>query len=654
MTLLTHSARAFGLVLLLGVALFSQEASPAEKPARTIELGSAIDKEDLAAFKAIPVLASQRYQPLDTFARAYVRQVTGKEKFLKNEPIAVFAEWLFRPEVVLDEAWIKLPEKDVAKVLGLESPTQDHTHTSFRFLAQNRGWFSRISELREKDEKARTKTEVAALQFGQSVIAFANLVGATLDADPRDPSEVLMQGRVPMIPPRTPPAKGVRYDWVSPREATVPFSFGDGTTFLPWKAEEFQPVQDALLAVAAAWRAREGGKFAEASEALANALKGLNAYPPMDPDLPRADPKNKLAFPGQELIDREVALNALNPFSFLRFLYFFTFFFFLLALPFKGGTRLVITWIGIVAMVASASLHAYGVIERTSISGRAMIGNLYESLLYASGVIAVLSVGTEILVRRAWVGLAGSLMAFGGMWASQVAPDFWRPEISTLSAVLINNDLIHIHVPTIMTSYAVLGLSAILGHVWLVMWWFGGGAGGKKGGGGSSFGGFFASSSRQATLQEIARYMFWSIPIGSILLFVGIILGGVWADQSWGRFWGWDSKETSSLILWVWFMILIHGKWAGWLRDVGSALGSLLGGILLMWTWFGTNLFLRGLHSYAGTGDTPDVPLWVWIYCGIEFGFLAVTTFLFVARKNAKPDAPKKSDGDQVTFIPAS
>ena len=85
-----------------------------------------------------------------------------------------------------------------------------------------------------------------------------------------------------------------------------------------------------------------------------------------------------------------------------------------------------------------------------------------------------------------------------------------------------------------------------------------------------------------------------------ILLFAGIILGGIWADASWGRFWGWDPKETWAFLTWLVFVVVIHGRWSGWLRDFGTAVGGVVGGLSLLMTYYGVNFFLSGLHSYAG------------------------------------------------------
>jgi hypothetical protein len=148
-------------------------------------------------------------------------------------------------------------------------------------------------------------------------------------------------------------------------------------------------------------------------------------------------------------------------------------------------------------------------------------------------------------------------------------------------------------------------------------------------------------------LREVARIQSWIVAPGVILLFAGLILGGIWADQSWGRFWGWDPKETWGLITMLVFVIVIHGRWVGWLRDFGVSIGNVLGGASLLFTYYGVNFFLSGLHSYAGAGDSAagvsiwqKVPGWMWAYVVIQIVIVAAATI-----RSKAADGGVASDG---------
>ncbi|MBP6343524.1 MAG: cytochrome c biogenesis protein CcsA, partial [Candidatus Omnitrophica bacterium] len=110
----------------------------------------------------------------------------------------------------------------------------------------------------------------------------------------------------------------------------------------------------------------------------------------------------------------------------------------------------------------------------------------------------------------------------------------------------------------------------------------------------------------------------------------GTNLGGIWADQSWGRFWGWDPKENGALMIVLWTAMLFHMRIAHWIGPVGLAVGAVLGTIVVVWAWFGVNLLSIGLHSY---GFTSGIATTIAVYIAFEVVFLAVSLFLIRKKK---------------------
>jgi ABC-type transport system involved in cytochrome c biogenesis permease subunit len=106
-----------------------------------------------------------------------------------------------------------------------------------------------------------------------------------------------------------------------------------------------------------------------------------------------------------------------------------------------------------------------------------------------------------------------------------------------------------------------------------------------------------------------------------IFSFVGTMLGGIWADQSWGRFWGWDPKENGALLIVIWSAIALHSRWGGLAKDRGIAALAIGGNIVTAWSWFGTNLLQEGLHSY-GFSDAGF--LWLMRFIGLQLFFVAI------------------------------
>jgi ABC-type transport system involved in cytochrome c biogenesis permease subunit len=136
-----------------------------------------------------------------------------------------------------------------------------------------------------------------------------------------------------------------------------------------------------------------------------------------------------------------------------------------------------------------------------------------------------------------------------------------------------------------------------------------------------------ASGSRpKDTVQNLTEYLYRSLQIGVILLASGTILGGVWASYSWGRFWGWDPKETWALIALLTYLAVLHGRTAGWLDQFGVAFWSALCFLSVLMAWYGVNFVLgAGLHSYGFGGGGLQYVLAV-VLADIAF-------LLFLARK---------------------
>jgi ABC-type transport system involved in cytochrome c biogenesis permease subunit len=118
------------------------------------------------------------------------------------------------------------------------------------------------------------------------------------------------------------------------------------------------------------------------------------------------------------------------------------------------------------------------------------------------------------------------------------------------------------------------------------------------------------------------RAMMAVLAFGLSLSFIGTVLGGIWADQSWGRFWGWDPKENGALLIVLWTAILYHGRLAGWLHPIGMAAGACIGIGVVMLAWFGINLLGVGLHSYGFSNGTA---------IGLVIYGIAQALFLFIA-----------------------
>jgi cytochrome c-type biogenesis protein CcsB len=240
---------------------------------------------------------------------------------------------------------------------------------------------------------------------------------------------------------------------------------------------------------------------------------------------------------------------------------------------------------------------------RVIISGRAPITNMYETVLFSGFVSLLFSLiighfkKEPIFVK---IGLGHNLLSIfmlnfsGGMLSASIGP---------LVPVLRDNFWLSTHVTSIIASYGALALSWVLANALLIK---------NK---------FTTLSTKEIRYQT--DIMYTCLKFGIVLLSAGIILGGVWADYSWGRFWGWDPKETWSLIVLCIYMIILHGRYTNWITERRFIPFTALAFLSVMMAWFGVNYILAaGLHSY---GFSEGGAIFLGTFFAIQIAIIAFT-----------------------------
>src|SRR5207237_5561939 len=154
----------------------------------------------------------------------------------------------------------------------------------------------------------------------------------------------------------------------------------------------------------------------------------------------------------------------------------------------------------------------------------------------------------------------------------------------------------------ITLGYAATFLAGMLGIAWLV---------GAK----------FTNALDDERRKNLSRMVYGIVCFAMLFSFVGTILGGIWADQSWGRFWGWDPKENGAVLIVLWNAIILHARWAGLARERGVALLAIFGNVVTAWSWFGTNMLGIGLHSY---GFMDSAVFWLGSFIVLQLFFIAL------------------------------
>ena len=307
---------------------------------------------------------------------------------------------------------------------------------------------------------------------------------------------------------------------------------------------------------------------------------------------------NPAAYPASWRLRLEVLYNHLKPFRIARFVYLAACLGLLLGLACsRGDARLF----GMGALWVGLLIHGAGILTRVVLGGRPPVSNFYETMLWLPFVGVLLAIVFERIYHAGYFGLAASVL--GGMTlllADHVPLD---SSITPVVAVLRSNLWLTIHVLTIVASYGALALATVLAHLYA---WL-----------------YLIRRGRHPSLASLGTWLYRSLQVGVVLLAAGIMLGAVWANASWGRYWGWDPKETWALITLLWFVAILHGRLAGWLKGVGVALSTIGGFFLLFMTYYGVSFYLVGLHSYAG-GHAKPLPLLLVVYLVAELAFIGV------------------------------
>ena len=273
--------------------------------------------------------------------------------------------------------------------------------------------------------------------------------------------------------------------------------------------------------------------------------------------------------------------------------------FLLLAVSWLGKTHLL-RRLAMVSLGLAVGIHTGGLLLRMIIMGRPPVSTLYESVVFV-GLVAGLTGMIVEWLRKDGLGLfvgsiLGALLHFVGFG---YAAD--GDTLGMLVAVLNSNFWLATHVVTITIGYGCSVVAGLAGHVYLVR-----------------------RIARRGDREEMAGLVRSLTGLTLVALFftlLGTILGGIWADQSWGRFWGWDPKENGALLIVMWQLLLLHGRLSGHFKPAGFAAGLVFGNVIVAMAWFGVNLLNVGLHTY---GFTESIAVNLGIFCGFEVLFILI------------------------------
>lgn len=570
-------------------------------------LGSAAD-----VVAGLPVQHEGRVKPLDTFARVHLLAFSGRRSVKGLGSGEWLLDVLSTPDGSGSGKIFKIRNPEVVTALGLKKKDK-RIYTFTEVTQAMRDKEAMLRELHDRDESDRSLVENQLAELYSAILRYQEISRSVscllplfavedpalarslgLEAGQRTSYRRLMRDPQQIEALLAQVRKKGHEGWteqdrrvvalVEHLNAVAQDSFSDVLRLIPpttageevWKApwelveSETDPdprqveMLDALEGLfAARFRGDTGSE-----EAQARRFSAIVA------SLPTAPPRWKLSL--------ETWYNRVN--LFVKSLSFYILSFLLLAVSWMVRPRLFRA-LALWSLIAGCLLHAGGLVIRMLIMGRAPVSTLYESIIFVGMVAAVSGVVVELL-RRDGLGIflgavAGAVLQFVGF--GQAADG---DTMGMLVAVLNSNFWLSTHVVTITIGYGCSLVAGLAGHLYL----------------------FFRlrRGSTRESLEGLNRNMVGLTLVALFFTLFGTILGGIWADQSWGRFWGWDPKENGALLIVIWQLMLLHGRINGFFRPAGFALGLVLSNIVVAVAWFGVNLLNVGLHTYGFTDQMAN------------------------------------------------
>ncbi len=597
----------------LGLAL-SRLAPPADRGFAVSDFGRLI------------VVFNGRVQPFDSVARNSLLQIRGKQSLHEDgkegtlDAMSWLLEVMFRPELADARRVFRIDHPDVKALFELPLQPDAAVHDDGKHYAwdQLRDAFPKFREqvapAQKKEGSTRTPYEQAVIRLNNAVTLYLRLQNTVQPMLGKDfPAEVAdyqasipagvaafqakergvafdtnalaqvlkhcqrflaMQDMEPplVVPPHHPEQE--HDNWMRMGEALLESSF-PVALLKDLVGEEPLPQAEVDRLVAQAGTVPMNpsiSHFTKLDEAYrAGDVAGFNRA--------IADYRATLAMPyARELTKagRETVFYRAEPFMSAMVIYIGAF---LLVCAYWTGfwelaRRTAWTLVG-----AAFLIHTAGLLSRMLLEGRPPVTNLYSSAIF----IGWGAVGLGLLLERFWrnaIGLAvGSLVGFATLIiAHQLSLS--EDTMIMMRAVLDTNFWLATHVTIVTLGYAATYVAGVLALFYVVL-------------------GVLTPVLDDGVSKSLTRMVYGIVCFATLFSFTGTVLGGIWADQSWGRFWGWDPKENGALIIVLWNALILHARMGGLVRDRGFNQLAIGGNIVTSWSWFGTNMLNVGLHSYG-------------------------------------------------------
>ncbi len=596
----------------------------------------------IGEFAKLPVLMNGRFQPFDSVARNSLLQIRQRQSVVWREEGRTrrlsAREWLVEAMMRPERADArKIFRVDNVELISLLKLTEDQKYYSFaeiqplheelnrqaarisKIEAANRSSFERqvmklysavnLYQRLKTSLKPPGVDDLAAQvseyekSIGPGVAAWrAREAGQTFDQEAFHRLLGLMSGfetvsrvALPLVVPSPHPEKG-RQNWMNLGASLIDALHHDGV----------HPAAKQYATMVSAYRADQPEAFNRAVAEYRGWLAGE-----FGPELAKAG--------------WEFSFNTLQPFYRAMVIYVLALVLglvsllaFALAPALSETLRRSAFWLIVLACV----VHTVGLIFRMALEGRPPVTNLYSSAVFIGWAAVILGLVLERFYR---VGIGLIVASVVGFVTLVIAHNLAvsGDTMEMMRAVLDTNFWLATHVITITLGYSAMFVAGLLAMLYIVLGVFTPLLSGKPVARGAHPGATSNPAPAKTAKLEVgpvlSRMVYGIICFATLFSFIGTVLGGIWADQSWGRFWGWDPKENGALLIVIWCAVMLHARWGKLIKDRGLMTMAIFGNIITAFSWFGVNMLGIGLHSY---GFMDAAFKWLMLFNATQLAFI--------------------------------
>jgi ABC-type transport system involved in cytochrome c biogenesis permease subunit len=597
------------LIVLLGaVAAVVYSLLPARNPG----------KFDVNGFGHLPVLVNGRLKPFDTVARTALMPIQNRQTVYTPDgrtlqPIEWLLDVFFTPELADSYQVFLIDDPDLLALLNLRrSDGRGNRRFALSQFDKSLGELSKQANAADSvDSAVRTRLQRATVQLRDNVVLYRRLQHSLVPPDLKDYLASLLnfqairtagaQAELARRAGQPSDAAAIEKittignafkemeDWANLSAVPPPGGASDPNAWRPVGAQLMdavsgQPVGVTAMAfagLAQTWRNNQPEQFNELVVRIRGPLEARYAD----------------AFQRGEV---ETRFNSAQPF-------YVGMVFFVLAM-FLG----IASWIGWTDQLRKSAfsltaiawvLTTAGIATRMWLEGRPPVTNLYSSALFVGWGAVALCLVLEYFYRNSVGNVAAGTIGFGTLLIAHHL-SLSGDTLEMMRAVLDSNFWLATHVVVVTAGYSATFLAGFLALIYILR-------------------GFFTKSLDKATADSLTRMVYAIVCFATLFSLVGTVLGGIWADQSWGRFWGWDPKENGALIIVLWNAIILHARWGGMVKARGLMNLAVFGNIVTAWSWFGVNMLGVGLHSY---GFTDSAFFWLSMFALSQLAVIGIAS----------------------------